>query len=77
MVLDVKVKPETVFNLECGFVWPRRYVFLYERAYQEADTAIQSSVMTKVKGYGKPNNRVMDVADYVYPPQVCITKLHI
>uniref|UniRef100_A0A3Q2QR35 P2X purinoceptor n=1 Tax=Fundulus heteroclitus TaxID=8078 RepID=A0A3Q2QR35_FUNHE len=47
------------------------YVFLYERAYQEADTAIESSVITKVKGFGKLENNVMDVADYIYPPQVC------
>ncbi|XP_037531759.1 P2X purinoceptor 3a [Nematolebias whitei] len=45
------------------------YVFLYEKAYQVSDTAIESSVITKVKGYGKLNNRVMDVADYIYPPQ--------
>uniref|UniRef100_A0A3Q2PLY2 P2X purinoceptor n=1 Tax=Fundulus heteroclitus TaxID=8078 RepID=A0A3Q2PLY2_FUNHE len=45
------------------------YVFLYERAYQEADTAIESSVITKVKGFGKLENNVMDVADYIYPPQ--------
>uniref|UniRef100_A0A3Q2QSW1 P2X purinoceptor n=1 Tax=Fundulus heteroclitus TaxID=8078 RepID=A0A3Q2QSW1_FUNHE len=46
------------------------YVFLYERAYQEADTAIESSVITKVKGFGKLENNVMDVADYIYPPQI-------
>ncbi len=34
------------------------------------DTAIESSVMTKVKGFGKYNNRIMDVADYVTPTQV-------
>ncbi|MED6231403.1 hypothetical protein ATANTOWER_028331 [Ataeniobius toweri] len=45
------------------------YVFLYERAYQVADTAIESSVITKVKGFGKLNDVVMDVADYIYPPQ--------
>uniref|UniRef100_A0A8C6KSW0 Purinergic receptor P2X, ligand-gated ion channel, 3a n=1 Tax=Nothobranchius furzeri TaxID=105023 RepID=A0A8C6KSW0_NOTFU len=45
------------------------YVFLYEKAYQVSDTAIESSVITKVKGFGELNNRVMDVADYIYPPQ--------
>ncbi|XP_054890743.1 P2X purinoceptor 3a [Poeciliopsis prolifica] len=45
------------------------YVFLYEKAYQVADTAFESSVITKVKGFGKLNNTVMDVADYIYPPQ--------
>lgn len=47
-----------------------RWVFLYEKAYQIRDTAIESSVMTKVKGFGIYNNRVMDVADYVTPTQV-------
>ncbi|XP_030643978.1 P2X purinoceptor 3b [Chanos chanos] len=45
------------------------WVFLHEKAYQERDTAIESSVMTKVKGFGVYNNRVMDVADYVTPTQ--------
>ncbi|XP_017283718.1 P2X purinoceptor 3a [Kryptolebias marmoratus] len=45
------------------------YVFLYEKAYQQSDTAIESSVITKVKGFGRLNDRVMDVADYIYPPQ--------
>ncbi|XP_029914800.1 P2X purinoceptor 3b [Myripristis murdjan] len=45
------------------------WVFLHEKAYQIRDTAIESSVMTKVKGFGIYNNRVMDVADYVTPPQ--------
>uniref|UniRef100_A0A8C4SD87 Purinergic receptor P2X 3 n=1 Tax=Erpetoichthys calabaricus TaxID=27687 RepID=A0A8C4SD87_ERPCA len=46
------------------------WVFLHEKAYQTRDTAIESSVMTKVKGFGVYNNRVMDVADYVTPAQV-------
>lgn len=45
------------------------YVFNYEKAYQLNDTAIESSVMTKVKGFGNQSNAVLDVADYVYPPQ--------
>jgi len=45
-------------------------VFLYEKAYQVRDTSIESSVMTKVKGFGEYNNRIMDVADYVTPTQV-------
>ncbi|CAL8333103.1 unnamed protein product [Merluccius merluccius] len=45
------------------------WVFLHEKAYQVCDTAIESSVMTKVKGFGVYNNRVMDVADYVTPTQ--------
>uniref|UniRef100_A0A8C5B422 P2X purinoceptor n=1 Tax=Gadus morhua TaxID=8049 RepID=A0A8C5B422_GADMO len=45
------------------------WVFVHEKAYQVRDTAVESSVMTKVKGFGIYNNRVMDVADYVTPTQ--------
>uniref|UniRef100_A0A667Y257 P2X purinoceptor n=1 Tax=Myripristis murdjan TaxID=586833 RepID=A0A667Y257_9TELE len=45
------------------------WVFIHEKAYQMTDTGIESSVMTKVKGFGYHNNRVMDVADYVSPSQ--------
>ncbi|XP_019901298.2 P2X purinoceptor 3a isoform X2 [Esox lucius] len=45
------------------------YVFYREKAYQVRDSGIQSSVMTKVKGFGYVNNHVMDVADYVAPTQ--------
>lgn len=47
-----------------------RWVFVHEKAYQVRDTAIESSVMTKVKGFGVYNDKVMDVADYVTPTQV-------
>ncbi|XP_076972354.1 P2X purinoceptor 3 isoform X2 [Tamandua tetradactyla] len=65
-------KPLLVFGL-----W---WVFLHEKAYQVRDTAIESSVVTKVKGFGCYANRVMDVSDYVTPPQgtsvfVIITKM--
>lgn len=43
---------------------------MHEKAYQVRDTAIESSVVTKVKGFGLYANRVMDVSDYVTPPQV-------
>lgn len=43
---------------------------MHEKAYQVRDTAIESSVVTKVKGFGRYANRVMDVSDYVTPPQV-------
>lgn len=46
------------------------WVFLHEKAYQVRDTAIESSVVTKVKGVGRYAGRVMDTADYVTPPQV-------
>ncbi|KAM6976805.1 P2X purinoceptor 3b [Aplochiton taeniatus] len=45
------------------------WVFVHEKAYQVRDTAIESSVMTKVKGFGVYNQKVMDVADYVTPTQ--------
>ncbi|XP_048217664.1 P2X purinoceptor 3 isoform X2 [Perognathus longimembris pacificus] len=56
------------------------WVFVHEKAYQVRDTAIESSVVTKVKGFGRYANRVMDVSDYVTPPQgtsvfVIITKM--
>ncbi|XP_018424125.1 PREDICTED: P2X purinoceptor 3 [Nanorana parkeri] len=56
------------------------WVFLHEKAYQIRDSSIESSVMTKVKGIGRYSKRVMDVADYVIPPQgssvfVILTKL--
>lgn len=54
------------FYAICFFRW----VFVYEKAYQVRDTAIESSVMTKVKGFGIYNDKVMDVADYVTPTQV-------
>ncbi|XP_016347775.1 P2X purinoceptor 3-like [Sinocyclocheilus anshuiensis] len=45
------------------------WVFIHEKGHQLRDTGIESAVMTKVKGLGKFNNRVMDVADYVVPSQ--------
>ncbi|XP_070769522.1 P2X purinoceptor 3a [Enoplosus armatus] len=45
------------------------WVFIHEKAYQVIDTGIESSVMTKVKGYGYHHGHVMDVADYVSPQQ--------
>ncbi|KAM4621564.1 P2X purinoceptor 3a [Polymixia lowei] len=45
------------------------WVFIYEKAYQLTDTGIESSVMTKVKGFGYHHGQVMDVADYVSPSQ--------
>lgn len=48
-----------------------RWVFIHEKAYQTKDTGIESSVMTKVKGFGYHHDQVLDVADYVFPSQVC------
>ncbi|NXX10760.1 P2RX3 protein, partial [Podargus strigoides] len=45
------------------------WVFLHEKAYQVRDTAIESSVVTKVKGVGRYGGRVLDTADYVTPHQ--------
>lgn len=48
-------------------------MFIYEKGYQSTDTAV-SSVFTKMKGVGYTNvngtEKVWDVADYVFPPQV-------
>uniref|UniRef100_UPI00398EBAE3 P2X purinoceptor 3b n=1 Tax=Pristiophorus japonicus TaxID=55135 RepID=UPI00398EBAE3 len=50
------------------------WVFIHEKAYQSMETTIESTVITKVKGYGQSTlsdgtRKVMDVADYVIPPQ--------
>ncbi|KAG9272211.1 P2X purinoceptor 3-like [Astyanax mexicanus] len=45
------------------------YIFIHEKAYQDRDTGIESAVMTKVKGFGRQHDQLMDVADYVHPPQ--------
>ncbi|KAI9538849.1 hypothetical protein NQZ68_008925 [Dissostichus eleginoides] len=45
------------------------WVFIHEKAYQVTENSVESSVMTKVKGFGYHNNYVMDVADYVIPQQ--------
>uniref|UniRef100_A0A8C5WV04 Uncharacterized protein n=1 Tax=Laticauda laticaudata TaxID=8630 RepID=A0A8C5WV04_LATLA len=52
-----------------------RWVFMVKKGYQEVDTSIQSSVITKVKGVAFTNTsemgkRIWDVVDYVMPPQV-------
>ncbi|XP_051499734.1 P2X purinoceptor 3 isoform X1 [Apus apus] len=48
------------------------WVFLHEKAYQVRETAIESSVVTKVKGVGHYAGRVLDTADYVTPPPGCL-----
>uniref|UniRef100_A0A5F9C6G0 P2X purinoceptor n=1 Tax=Oryctolagus cuniculus TaxID=9986 RepID=A0A5F9C6G0_RABIT len=53
---------------------PCRWVFLVKKGYQEVDTSLHSSVVTKVKGVAYTNTselgvRLWDVADYVIPPQ--------
>nr|XP_020450824.1 P2X purinoceptor 3 [Monopterus albus] len=45
------------------------WVFIHEKAYQVTDTGIESSVVTKVKGFSYHESNVMDVADYIFPPQ--------
>lgn len=54
---------------------PHRWVFLVKKGYQDVDTSLQSSIITKVKGVTFTNTselgeRLWDVADYVIPPQV-------
>ncbi|XP_062031018.1 P2X purinoceptor 5 [Lepus europaeus] len=50
------------------------WVFLVKKGYQDVDTSLHSSVVTKVKGVAYTNTselgvRLWDVADYVIPPQ--------
>lgn len=54
---------------------PCSWVFLVKKGYQDTDTSLQSSIVTKVKGVTFTNTselgeRLWDVADYVIPPQV-------
>ncbi|KAG8450403.1 hypothetical protein GDO86_002891, partial [Hymenochirus boettgeri] len=51
-----------------------RWVFVVKKGYQEVDTSVQSSVITKLKGVAFTNTselgeRLWDVVDYVIPPQ--------
>ncbi|KAF5911730.1 hypothetical protein HPG69_015708 [Diceros bicornis minor] len=53
---------------------PHSWVFLIKKGYQDTDTSLQSSIITKVKGVTFTNTselgeRLWDVADYVIPPQ--------
>lgn len=57
------------------FVFTHRWVFLSKKGYQETDEAIQSSVITKLKGVSVTNTTesgllVWGPEDYVIPPQV-------
>ncbi|XP_072103584.1 P2X purinoceptor 2 isoform X1 [Mobula birostris] len=49
------------------------YVFIIQKSYQDKENAPQSSVITKVKGIAITNSSfegdVLDVADYVNPPE--------
>ncbi|XP_070082554.1 P2X purinoceptor 5 isoform X2 [Equus przewalskii] len=50
------------------------WVFLWKKGYQDTDTSLESSIVTKVKGVTFTNTsdlgaRLWDVADYVIPPQ--------
>ncbi|XP_066455590.1 P2X purinoceptor 5 isoform X1 [Eleutherodactylus coqui] len=50
------------------------WVFVVKKGYQDTDTSIQSSVITKLKGVAYTNTtelgpRLWDVVDYVIPPQ--------
>lgn len=52
-------------------------MFVVKKGYQDVDTSIQSSVITKLKGVAFTNTtelgeRLWDVADYVIPPQVTL-----
>ncbi|XP_078083484.1 P2X purinoceptor 2 isoform X2 [Mustelus asterias] len=49
------------------------YVFIIQKAYQERESAPESSVITKMKGIGISNSsmgiKIWDVAEYVNPPE--------
>ncbi|XP_053562074.1 P2X purinoceptor 5 isoform X2 [Bombina bombina] len=50
------------------------WVFVVKKGYQDTDTSVQSSVITKLKGVAYTNTtelgeRLWDVVDYVIPPQ--------
>lgn len=58
---------------------PCRWVFIIKKGYQETDEAIQSSVITKVKGVAATNSSESGLLlwgpeDYVFPPQVQVPK---
>ncbi|XP_053067879.1 P2X purinoceptor 5 isoform X4 [Acinonyx jubatus] len=64
--------------MKAGRAWhhltARKWVFLVKKGYQDTDTSLQSSIITKVKGVTFTNTselgeRLWDVADYVIPPQ--------
>lgn len=62
--LDVKAAPV-----------PHRWVFIVKKGYQEVDQAVQSSVVTKVKGTAVTNSSESGLLlwgpeDFVFPPQV-------
>ncbi|XP_044541321.1 P2X purinoceptor 2 [Gracilinanus agilis] len=46
-----------------------RYVFIIQKGYQDSETGPESSVITKVKGITKSQNKVWDVEEYVKPPE--------
>ncbi|XP_074156421.1 P2X purinoceptor 2 isoform X5 [Sminthopsis crassicaudata] len=48
------------------FVW---YVFIIQKGYQDSETGPESSVITKVKGITKSQDKVWDVEEYVKPPE--------
>jgi len=75
--LDCSLVPLT--NIAACSALPR-WVFVVKKGYQDTDTSLQSSVITKLKGVAFTNTselgeRLWDVADYVIPPQVGIMLL--
>lgn len=64
------------FTDACDLLCFFRWVFVWEKGYQETDSVV-SSVTTKAKGVAVTNTselgfRIWDVADYVIPAQVCL-----
>ncbi|NWI21257.1 P2RX2 protein, partial [Crypturellus soui] len=45
------------------------YVFILQKGYQERETSLESSVVTKVKGMTESPSKMWDVGGYVSPPE--------
>uniref|UniRef100_A0A673BSX0 Purinergic receptor P2X, ligand-gated ion channel, 8 n=1 Tax=Sphaeramia orbicularis TaxID=375764 RepID=A0A673BSX0_9TELE len=72
-IIDLLTTVEGVFILSIALF--HRWVFLSKKGYQETDEAIQTSVITKLKGVSVTNTSESGVLvwgpeDYVIPPQV-------
>ncbi|XP_062310474.1 P2X purinoceptor 2 [Osmerus eperlanus] len=48
------------------FIW---YVFMSQKAYQDSETRPESSVYTKMTGIALQGDRILDMVQYVQPPE--------
>ena len=49
---------------------PHRYVFISQKAYQDSETRPESSVYTRMTGIALQGDRILDMVEYVQPPEV-------